>query len=125
LSYSAGPAEEDFLPIITLHSHYLLGLQGAGSGIVLCHQRSQSHPYFPNKLLNFCFSVTHTITQWIQEYGSVVSVCQGSQVSVIIGSVEVCGQLLNIVLREDGWLSRQPTTLWRKKEVLSLIALMP
>jgi hypothetical protein len=108
-----------------MHSHYPLDLQGAGSGTVPCHQTSQSRSCFPNKPFNFCFSVIHTITQWIQEYGPVVSVRQGNQVSIIIGSVEVRGQLLNIVLHENGRLSRQPTSLWRKKGVLSLIALVP
>jgi hypothetical protein len=83
-----------------MHSHYPLDLQGAGSGKVLCHQTSLSYSCFLSKLfnLNLCFSVTHTITQWIQEYGPVVSVRQGNQVSVIIGSVEVRGQLLDIML---------------------------
>ncbi|KAG1854471.1 cytochrome P450 [Suillus subalutaceus] len=39
-------------------------------------------------------NVTHTITQWIQEYGPVVSVCQGNQVSVIIGSVETANDIM-------------------------------
>lgn len=39
-------------------------------------------------------NVTHTITQWIQEYGPVVSVRQGNQVSVIIGSVETANDIM-------------------------------
>lgn len=50
-------------------------------------------------------NVTHTITQWIQEYGSVVTVCQGSQVSVIIGSVETAN---NIMEKEGSALVDRP-----------------
>ncbi|KAG2342607.1 cytochrome P450 [Suillus weaverae] len=39
-------------------------------------------------------NVTHTITQWIQKYGPVVSVRQGNQVSVIIGSVETANDIM-------------------------------
>ncbi|KAG1855932.1 cytochrome P450 [Suillus subluteus] len=39
-------------------------------------------------------NVIHTITQWIQEYGPVVSVRQGNQVSVIIGSVETANDIM-------------------------------
>ncbi|KAG1908874.1 cytochrome P450 [Suillus fuscotomentosus] len=39
-------------------------------------------------------NVTHIITQWIQQYGPVVSVRQGNQVSVIIGSVETANDIM-------------------------------
>ncbi|KAG1802494.1 cytochrome P450 [Suillus variegatus] len=39
-------------------------------------------------------NVIHTITQWIQLYGPVVSVRQGNQVSVIIGSVETANDIM-------------------------------
>jgi cytochrome P450 len=39
-------------------------------------------------------NVTHKIVQWIQEYGPVVSVRQGNQVSVIIGSVETANDIM-------------------------------
>lgn len=39
-------------------------------------------------------NVTHTITQWVQTYGPVVSVRQGNQVSVIIGSVETANEIM-------------------------------
>jgi hypothetical protein len=51
---------------------------------------------------NFCSSVVNTITQWVQEYGPVVSVRQGNQVSVIIGNLEVRGHLLHSVLHKAG-----------------------
>ncbi|KAG2131608.1 cytochrome P450 [Suillus bovinus] len=39
-------------------------------------------------------NVTPTMMQWIQKYGPVVSVCQGNQVSVIIGSVETANDIM-------------------------------
>lgn len=57
------------------------------------------HSAMPSK------NVTHTITQWIQEYGPVVSVRQGSQVSVIIGSVETAN---NIMEKEGSALVDRP-----------------
>ncbi|KAG0696778.1 cytochrome P450 [Suillus ampliporus] len=39
-------------------------------------------------------NVALTVTRWMQEYGPVVSVCQGNQVSVIIGSVETANDIM-------------------------------
>ncbi|KAG1731326.1 cytochrome P450 [Suillus paluster] len=39
-------------------------------------------------------NVALTVTQWMQEYGPVVSVRQGNQVSVIIGSVEAANDIM-------------------------------
>ncbi|KAG1724555.1 cytochrome P450 [Suillus lakei] len=39
-------------------------------------------------------NVTHTITQWVQKYGPVVSVRQGNHISVIIGSVETANEIM-------------------------------
>lgn len=36
------------------------------------------------------FSIAKTLTKWVAEYGPVVSVRAGSQVVVVLGSVEVC-----------------------------------
>ncbi|KAG2048915.1 cytochrome P450 [Suillus hirtellus] len=54
-------------------------------------------------------SVTHTIAQWIQQHGPVVSVHQGNQVSVIIGSVEVCAN--DIVEKEVSALVDHPQAI--------------